>query len=454
MMDDVFLAKTTHPKEWYGLQIDHYLKKIPLMQTEEGAFHKNVEPRFNPKQNARLQEGILPLAWHMHRFGTQNFRENIIRGLKYLLPLQWSNGAYPETNGESFSATAFITFALVKTLDYGTSFLPHDLKAGVSKAIENSISFLTMDREIPHSNQHAAALLALKEAGKIFPISESVLNRKLANILSNKDPSGLFEENDGIDLGYSTLTYSLLSTFDRSRDFYKEFTQSLHFLLFPDGTHILPMSRTHGWIVLNALEAASDFYPGAKKFAERLIGAHESGLCNATHLLSHRHILTSLYRLCEAYDNCDAPSARRSGGASGRIPVASKYLKYFRGGRIVALFYLGSGHLGYSFYLGSNRILFGYSKKSVLVEKKRRLLLIRNKRLGIRSRRSFQVSNGSLVLTNMLLQDPMYSVGPLFLQGTPDLPFSEANQNMFLRQNIYKIRLSRLKRYRFSYEDN
>ncbi len=99
MSNDIFLAKTTDRKEWYRLQIEHYIKKIPLLQTEQGAFNKNIEAKYNPSENARLQEGVLPLAWHMHHFGTQNYRDNIVKGLRYVFRMKRTPGAYPATNG-------------------------------------------------------------------------------------------------------------------------------------------------------------------------------------------------------------------------------------------------------------------------------------------------------------------------------------------------------------------
>lgn len=450
-MKDVFLARTTSPKEWYRRQIDHYVEQIPRMQTPEGAFRRDVEPRFNPQDNARLQEGVLPLAWHMRRFGTHNFRDPILNGLACLFKLQRPDGAYPETHGPSFAATAFITFALARMLDYGRDFLPEDVKYRIVRAIERSLPFLIADRKVLYTNQHAAALAALKEAGKSVAVSGGVIHRQLSNILAKKDPSGLFEEDAGIDLGYATLTYSLLSTFDGSKDFYAPFVDCLQRLLFPDGTHILPMSRTLGWIILNSLEAAARFHPEARQLAQRCIQAHESGRCNATHLISNRHILTTLYRLCEAYDTCDdrsVPDLPRSGGETA---LPSKYLRYFRCGGTVGLLYRDEQQLGYSFYLGPHRILFGFSRNSRLVEKTRERFLVRSDSQGgwPKAARGFRLDNDSLLLTNIFASDPVYSVGRLPLQGTRDPAFCEANQNMFSHEAIYKYRLSRIKRYKF-----
>ena len=449
------LAKTTDRKDWYRYQIEHYIKSIPLMQVADGSFCEHVEPQYKPGENARLQEGILPLAWHMHRFGTQNFRDNIVSGVRRLLKMQLEHGAYPETDGESFTATAFITFALSRTLAYTRSYLPEDLKNNIQTAIKKSLTYLMLERDVPYTNQLSAALLALKEGSTLFQISDSILRKKLNTILSHKDSSGLFKEGEGVDLGYSTLTYSLLSTFDDTTDYYKDFIDTLQCLLFPDGTHVLPMSRTHGWIILNALESASRFHPDAEVFAQRHIGAHEAGLCDATHLISRRHILTTLYRLCEAYDNCQKKSSPLSEEKTSDDSCrASKHLKRLHSGRIIALFYLGKNYVGYSFYLGPNRILFGSSQKSVLIEKRRRVLSIKSSREFIfrKSLRRFEISDDSLVLNNMSADNPIFSVGPLIKNGQNNLSFWKANQNMFHRENVFKARLQKFKIYRFHYE--
>jgi len=449
MNNDIFLARTTDRKEWYRRQIDHHVRQIPSMQTSDGAFRLNIESRFNPNANARLQEGVLPLAWHVHRFGTNHFCDPIIRGLNYLFPLQLPNGAYPETTGESFAATAFITFALARTLDYGREFLPDSVKHAALRSIQRALPLLIADRPVLYTNQHAAALLALKESGKLFTLSDHTIDWQLKSVLSTKDSSGLFQEDAGIDLGYSTLTYSLLSSFDSSRDFYHEFINCLRHMVFPDGTHILPMSRTHGWIILNALEAAARFYPAAQEFAQQSINAHESGLTNATHLVSNRHILTTLYRLCEAYDNC----CRRSlvpdfPTLSQNPPLRSRYLRYYSNGQSRALLYLGDTHLGYSFYLGPNRILFGHARDSMAIEKGRTLVILERERGKLfRGKRSFEFCHNSVVLRNRFAHEPIFSVGNLF-RGHRHPRFWDANENMFYRDNIFVRHPSKLYRRR------
>lgn len=456
MTVETHLAKTTDRKEWYRLQIEHYIRNIPLMQAADGSFREHIEPEYKPGENARLQEGILPLAWHMHRFGTQNFSKSIVAGLRYLLKMQLDNGAYPETEGESFAATAFAMYALGKTLEYTHTFLPGDLKNNIQSAIQNSLIYLMSEKNIPYTNQLAAALLAIKQGSEISPISDSLLREKLAIILSQRDSSGLFKEGDGLDLGYSTLTYSLLSTFDNSQDYYKEFINTLQFLLFPDGTHILPMSRTHGWIILNALEAASRYYPNAEELAERHILAHEKGLCDATHIISNRHILTTLYRLCEAHDNCQkrsSPLDLKEISYESRIP--SKYLQCFYTGKLIALLYLSKNFLGYSFYLGANRILFGSSQNSVLIRKKRKRMLIKSSQKFLRRKtlRGFKVSDNSLLLDNIFTDEPIFSIGPLLSNGYRDFAFWGANQNMFYRGNLFRAQLTRFKSYIFHYKE-
>jgi len=56
MNNDIFLALTTDRKEWYRRQIDHHVKQVPSMQAPDGAFRLNIESRFNPNGNARLQD--------------------------------------------------------------------------------------------------------------------------------------------------------------------------------------------------------------------------------------------------------------------------------------------------------------------------------------------------------------------------------------------------------------
>lgn len=435
-------------KKWYRLHVEHYLKQIPQMQAQDGSFKMGIEPLYNPEANARLQEGVLPLVWHMSRFGTENFIECIRKGIIRLSQMQLDNGAFPETEGESFAATAFIVCALLKILELGNPFLPDESKNTCKRLIKRSLPFLAYEDKIVYTNQLAAGLSALKESGKIFPMDDGILRKRLKTILGRRDISGLFQEGEGIDLGYSTLTYSLLSTFDKSRDFYGDFIKTLSALIFPDGTHILPMSRTHGWIVLNALESASRFYPKAAELAGLHIKAHESGLCDATHIISKRHILTTLFRICEAYDNCQVEASPTGEAIDELFNIRSKYLKIFRGEKIIALFYLSKYFLGYSFYLGPGRILFGTLRNTRLKEKRERFTAIRKKVLFSEPLRTFILNKDNLVIENFSGEN-IFSVGRFMPEAGMSDSFSTANQNIFKKEDIFVNNLSAQKKYIF-----
>ena len=450
MNEDIFLANTIDRKEWYRLQIGHYIKKIPEMQAPDGGFKIGVESFYRPGKNARLQEGILPLAWHMSRFGTENYRENIISGIKYLLDMQLDNGAYPEIEGESFAATTFITYAIGKTLEYAHTFLPENIKKEIALSMRKSIAYLTRHTDVPYTNQLASALLALKQAKKTFPIQDQELDARLAKILDKRDTSGLFEEGEGLDLGYSTLTYSLLSAFDPSQNFYKGFIKTLEDFIFPDGTHILPMSRTCGFIILNALEAASRFHENAGKLAAAHIRAHETGLCDATHLISKRHILTTLYRLCEAYDNCDPGRQIQEmpNKASGKIN--SLYLKTCRKEKTTGLFYFGKSFLGYSFYLGPKRILFGRLKNAVLKEKKDIFTVTKREGRFCLPLRVFIMGDFSLTIRNFS-REPIFSIGRIIPGARPDGILWQSNQNIFYKNDFFSNQLPMFKKCSYNF---
>lgn len=295
----------------------------------------------NNNSNARFQEGVLTLAWIQKRFGIDS-TEEIEKALDHWLKLQNKDGSFPENSPQSFSATSFSSLAVAETMLLFGNEISAAMEERIVNALKKATYFIEKNRVLSRTNQTAVAAVTLTKCSELFPISQKSIEDKISETFSNKTHSGFFLEDDGVDLGYSSLTWEMLSMIGFTKDSL-EFIDSVSHLMFPDGTIAANFSRTNGWFVLDFFERAAKESGEAKRIAEKHIEAHLKGLCNATHFIDDRHVFTDSYRLCWAFDNC---SKRKSKKIKSETEI---YLKKFPEKIIVnrkkdymAIFYLAN----------------------------------------------------------------------------------------------------------------
>lgn len=290
------------PKEFYISEIKKIIPEILKSQKPDGSF-ECIEASIPNIKNARLQEAALTLAWSDKTLKT-DYSGKIENALLFWSALQNKNGSFPELKRESFAATAFSSAAVAQALQLSGNKINAKTREKTEISLKNAYNYLAKNSMPSRTNQEAAAFFAMAETEKLLEPKEKESGKKLENVLANKTPSGFFIEDSGVDLGYSSLACEMLAMAGQENEC-REFVESLGYLMFPDGTVAANFSRTKGWLILNALELMSKKTPAAKKIAELHINAHKKNLCNATHIISKRHIFTDSYRLCWAYDNCN-----------------------------------------------------------------------------------------------------------------------------------------------------
>jgi len=285
-------------KDFYLKNIEIAKKIILKNQLENGAFSETKKET----RNARLQEAVLTLAWLTKNKKGQYIKE-IELGINYWISLQNANGSFPELSQESFSATAFSTSAVSQALFLAKEKIKPELIEKTKKAVQKASKYLLINDSNGRTNQDAVCLQALENSKWLIKIDKKEILKKKEIVLKNKTESGFFKEDTGIDLGYSSLTASILCSLDLKKET-KKFAESLKYFIFPNGVISANLSRTNGWIILHFLESIKNLVPEAEEIANQYINADKKGLLSARHFLDFRHAMTDSYRLCFAFDEC------------------------------------------------------------------------------------------------------------------------------------------------------
>ncbi len=201
--------------------------------------------------NVRFQEACLPLALlHENRLGDDRYYQNSnikkwVAGLiDFWFRIQRKNGsfdeAYPHEN--SFCATSFSAWAVSESM-----LLMKDI---CSLKVGKAGDWLLKNQNVKVANQMAAAALALRNIYELTGDSRYAegADEKIGLLLSSQTSDGFFPEYGGYDIGYLSVTLSLLAQYGRrSKD--KRLTDSLrqaaNFLeSFLDGNGDFDDSRT------------------------------------------------------------------------------------------------------------------------------------------------------------------------------------------------------------------
>lgn len=285
-------------KSFYLKEIERIIPIILESQQDNGSFSDDGQHEII---NARFQEAVLTLAWYQKMYG-KNLSAEIERGIDFWIKLQNTNGSFPEHEGESFSATAFSCAAIAKAVGYCD--ISNDLCEKLFKCFSKAVAYFSSKFQKKRTNQQIAAYFALKEMSKYVCVDNNIFYKIEDIIRSNTTESGFFLEDDGVDLGYNSLSCEMLYLCGKE-EFCENFVNNLKFFVFPDGTFAADFSRTKGWILIDFLEMFSGKHEELKKIRDKLIRAHKTGICDVFHLIDKRHIMTDGYRVCFAYDYTD-----------------------------------------------------------------------------------------------------------------------------------------------------
>lgn len=180
--------------------------------------------------NVRFQESCLILAL-LYRF---NFPENLYRRKRSVFNLalavaeywaknQNKDGSVSEVypHERSFCATSFSTLAVCETLmvlldDENSDKVRQFIKnTGILVSLQSAAEFLKRSIDFTVSNQAAAAATAIHCVGVISGTKALQIQAAevVGYLIGSWRQHGHFPEYDGFDLGYSTITASLLTTY-------------------------------------------------------------------------------------------------------------------------------------------------------------------------------------------------------------------------------------------------
>jgi len=171
--------------------------------------------KLNDYSNARMQELCLILAFcHQDREG--EFYKNgklleLIEGvIDFWIKKRNKNGSVNEIfpHEQSFCATAFSTFIITETIEL----LDLD-KEKYRSDLERTGDWLLKNANWHIANQITASIAALYNLKKMYSKEKFGLEfeKRLGLLLENHKRQGYFSEYGGFDLGYTTITMSLLA---------------------------------------------------------------------------------------------------------------------------------------------------------------------------------------------------------------------------------------------------
>lgn len=265
--------------------------------------------------NARWQEAVASLAW-VYDKGIRSRKEDelifrIKAGIDFWCKIQNRNGSFPEYTryDHSYAATAYSTYAISHSMNIigvQEDWLNHLIRAG---------RWLCKNREKYLTNQESMAALTLL---KIYELTKeekflACSQEKLDRVLSSGYRDGFFTERKGIDLGYSSLTLSILGNFylimpePKILEAAKGFIANCNELIYPDGSFGGTYNtRQLGWLILDGFEIFSPLIPQANSILEKVIDGYQNGIGYIQHLPDERHLCTDLYKICQAYDHVKA----------------------------------------------------------------------------------------------------------------------------------------------------
>ncbi|HLC86091.1 MAG TPA: hypothetical protein VJG30_02315 [Candidatus Nanoarchaeia archaeon] len=292
-------------KEIILKRIKEALHLLLELQAENGCF---FYPYSNGKTNycnARWQEAVITIALSLkHKWiNDKDAIKKINNGINFLIKLQNNDGSFPEYSrkDKSFAATAFIAFALTKTIDVLKE-LKINIKEEWNYSLYCALKWLQKENELIYYNQEAAAGASLIIGARIFRnknFEESGL-KKIKKVLNAQKE--YYPEKNGFDLAYSSLTLEYLGFVFEEGIMQKDIIDSVEeyysFLISKDLNNV-KNSRNTDWIILDGFEIFAKKVENGKEVLKKVLNLS----IQLDHLENQSNICTDMYRLIFAYEH-------------------------------------------------------------------------------------------------------------------------------------------------------
>jgi hypothetical protein len=171
--------------------------------------------KLNDYCNSRFQESCFVLACYYSDKDSVLYKNKKLLGLikgviNFWCNSQNKNGSVNEIfpHEQSFCATSFSSYIISETLEY----LRIDNATYLDK-LSKSADWMMKNGNWHISNQIAASAVSLFNIGKITNNSKYIIEseKRLEKLLFSFNKDGFFTEYGGFDLGYNSLTMSLLA---------------------------------------------------------------------------------------------------------------------------------------------------------------------------------------------------------------------------------------------------
>ncbi len=231
--------------------------------------------------NSRFQEAahFLALLYLYNHPENRFYQKQKVLDWAMAAITQWENiqrldGSFDEywPFERSFCVTSFTLYAAAETCRLLKCSPPEH-------AIRKACGWLKVRENPAVLNQMAASGLALQISAELLndDIIRSAAQSRIERVLEMQDPSGYFVEYGGYDIGYLTITLSLLSAYalhtddQQVKDALKPAFRFLDDKIFKNGTFDYQTTSRHsqyfypfGFAAMNELELLSRHYQGLK----------------------------------------------------------------------------------------------------------------------------------------------------------------------------------------------
>lgn len=204
----------------------NFFRLLGLMNRNESSKTKGCFDRyfwkykFTDYPNLRLQEGIYSLCFlYNFKLFNKGVKANVLRKyIKWSLEFYFRNLNYDGSAMEafpferSFCATAFTSYILTEMFSK-KNFLPINGKKEYIKKLKSTIFWLTKFDNYDVSNQQAAKIASLYNYFLLTgeTIYKEIAEKELNKLLYLYSQRGCFFEYSGFDIGYESLTLSILT---------------------------------------------------------------------------------------------------------------------------------------------------------------------------------------------------------------------------------------------------
>ena len=207
-----------------------HMDRNPYSKTYGSCTRQYWHLRFDDTPNSQHQEMALTLALaHNYKypnniyFQDKQIREWAIAGMIFWASIQNKNGSFNEVykNQDSFAATAFTSYSISQTYLELKQYLHPKEKEKILRALKKAGKWLSITKESIAVNQVFGAIAALYNIYYLtkIPLYLKASKNKLAKLAAKQSKEGWFNEYNGADIGYTSISiYYLAKYWQISKD--------------------------------------------------------------------------------------------------------------------------------------------------------------------------------------------------------------------------------------------